>query len=578
MRTLTLFLLLFPLIFSAQKKEKIPFEVVVPNLPKKEFKKLDFPSYLNNENELGKATRELILQLNSLSYLLAELDSVVWKEEKYMAYFNPHKPFQWVALKSGNAESDVIHKTNYKEKLFTASKFKPKQIGNLFESIIQYYENHGFPFVSVGLDSVEFLENGIKASLNITKNKFYKIDSLIISGDAKVSESFIANYLSIKEGSAYNESEIKKIDTRIKNLPFVEAFKPAELIFTKEDCELTLFLKKKKASRFNGILGFQPDQNGKIRFTGDIELKLLNGFGHGEEIFFNWRNLSNQTQDLDVKFVYPYLLGTPLGFDYHLDLYKRDSSFLDVKNNIGFRYLFSANNYLKFVYTAESSNTLIKQTAFSSSLPELNDVKVNAYGLGVHLEKLDYKLNPRKGFSLDFFASTGFKKIILPTDTTLLENFKDIETNSTRYKAEVSADFFFPIYKRLIGNYGIRSAIIENSTIFKNELYRIGGFKTLRGFDEESIFASFYAVNTFELRFILEQNSYLFAFTDVGYWENNATALPATLHYQPTSFGGGIAFDSKVGIFSLTYAIGNEFNNTFLIRSAKIHFGFVNYF
>ena len=47
-------------------------------------------------------------------------------------------------------------------------------------------------------------------------------------------------------------------------------------------------------------------------------------------------------------------------------------------------------------------------------------------------------------------------------------------------------------------------------TMFQNELFRIGGLKTLRGFDEESIFASVYSIFTLEYRFILEQNSYYY--------------------------------------------------------------------
>ena len=45
------------------------------------------------------------------------------------------------------------------------------------------------------------------------------------------------------------------------------------------------------------------------------------------------------------------------------------------------------------------------------------------------------------------------------------------------------------------------------------------------------------------------------------------------LNDKPVSFGAGINIDTKAGILSLNYAIGNQFNNGFDSRSGKIHFG-----
>ena len=54
-----------------------------------------------------------------------------------------------------------------------------------------------------------------------------------------------------------------------------------------------------------------------------------------------------------------------------------------------------------------------------------------------------------------------------------------------------------------------------------------------------------------------------------------------TLVYRrdnPFSGGIGINFETKPGIFSISYALGAQENNPILFKTAKIHFGFVNYF
>ena len=123
---------------------------------------------------------------------------------------------------------------------------------------------------------------------------------------------------------------------------------------------------------------------------------------------------------------------------------------------------------------------------------------------------------------------------------------------------------------------GNKSGLMGGDNIFENELFRIGGLKTLRGFDEESIFASLYSIGTLEFRYLLEQNSYAYVFSDAAYIEAQSTT--DTRITQALGFGTGISFETRAGIFSINYALGKLPNNPVDLRGGKIHFGFVNLF
>ena len=115
-----------------------------------------------------------------------------------------------------------------------------------------------------------------------------------------------------------------------------------------------------------------------------------------------------------------------------------------------------------------------------------------------------------------------------------------------------------------------------NPEIFTNELYRIGGLKSLRGFDEESIYASAFSIGKLEYMYLLEQNSFLFAFFNGAWYENKNRS--GFISDQPIGFGAGIDFETKLGIMSVSYALGKQFDNPIYFRTGKIHFGIVNYF
>jgi hypothetical protein len=338
-----------------------------------------------------------------------------------------------------------------------------------------------------------------------------------------------------------------------------------------------LFLKKKQASKFNGILGVIPDEEtGKLRLTGDIKLNLINSFHNGEKINFNWRSIQENTQDLKFDVLYPFLVNTPFGLDYNFKLYKKDTTFIDVWHKIGLRYILKGNNYLSMFFHNKSSSLLSRSNYTTLTvLPSYADISSRLYGIGIHNSKLDYLLNPRKGYQITFTGSLGKKSIEKnpQIDETLYEN---INLNSTLYNADLNIEYYIPITKRSIIKLASKNGYTFNDNLFENELLRVGGLLTLRGFDEESIFASLYTIETIEYRYILEQNSYLYLFFDGAYYENDG--LDKFVSDRPYGFGLGMSFETKAGIFSISYALGKQFDNPLLFRSAKIHFGFVNFF
>jgi hemolysin activation/secretion protein len=111
--------------------------------------------------------------------------------------------------------------------------------------------------------------------------------------------------------------------------------------------------------------------------------------------------------------------------------------------------------------------------------------------------------------------------------------------------------------------------------IFQNEVFRFGGQNSLRGFNEEELYATVRSVLSVEYRFLLDRNSHVFAFFDQGFYENSATSY---YHDNPYGFGLGFSFGTNLGVFSISYALGKQFDNPILMRNGKIHFGYIAYF
>jgi hemolysin activation/secretion protein len=168
--------------------------------------------------------------------------------------------------------------------------------------------------------------------------------------------------------------------------------------------------------------------------------------------------------------------------------------------------------------------------------------------------------------------------LIDPSDSSFSFSslYDTVKLSSYEFKLNVTGAHYFPLGHATTLKFGFNGGIFQSPNNFLNELFLIGGYKLLRGFDEQSIYASKYAVGTMEYRYLIGQNSFLFSFLDYGWANNNVPGYNLNSTYM--GIGLGMAFETKAGIFNISYAVGKQGNNNLDFRQAKIHLGYANFF
>src|SRR5690606_13088444 len=191
--------------------------------------------------------------------------------------------------------------------------FNQQELELLFEKLLQVYENQGYPFATVGLDSVHIRDSLISARLVANLGNYIETEAIQTVGNVTLSDAFLQSYLGIKQRTPYNESAMRMADESLRKLPFLEVVKPAVINFTGNNATLNLFLNKKNANRFDGILGLSPNADGKMQLTGDMTLQLQNTFGSAEQLGVNFKGLAQQSRELNLHFALPFIFSTPVG-------------------------------------------------------------------------------------------------------------------------------------------------------------------------------------------------------------------------------------------------------------------------
>jgi len=525
-------------------------------------------------------------------YITAAVDSVGSDAGKKSVFIFLGDQYTWAGISTDSVEQSALDAVRFLSRNYNDKKMSMGSWQLLKERLLRYYANSGYPFAEVYLDSIQLLAHSVRAQLRVKKGLWYPIDSIRVLGKAKLSSHFLQRYLGISNGSAYNQTRLSDVDKRIKDLPYVNAVQPSDLTMLGQGAVLNLYLEPKKSSQVNFLIGFMPSsgEGKKMQITGDVNLDLKNMLGSGESILIKWQQLQVKSPRLNLGYNHPYILNSSFGLDFLFDLFKKDSSYLQLNAQLGADYLISSAQTAKIFVQWQNTGLLqggvdTNAIKISKQLPPNIDVKSTNLGLSYLLQKTNYRFNPRSGNELKIGGTVGIKRVSKNTDIISIKDplfnyetlYDSVKPRVYQLRAEISGAHYFPIGKLSVIKAAFQGALYLSPSIFRNDLFQIGGFKTLRGFDEESIYATRYGVATLEYRNLLSLNSYLFFFADLGVTKNKYQQV--NIGNRFLGLGLGLVYETKLGLLNVSYGMGMRNDLPFNIRKAsKLHFGYVNYF
>ncbi|HLX67745.1 MAG TPA: BamA/TamA family outer membrane protein, partial [Puia sp.] len=426
------------------------------------------------------------------------------------------------------------------------------------------------------------------------KGPLYKIDSIRVFGNAKISTEFLQRYLNIPNGSIYRKDRLQTITKKMLELPYVQEQQPWSLTMLAEGSVINLYLKPKKSSQIDALVGFLPSDNpalgNKVVVTGEATVNLKNTLGSGETMLLDWQQLQQGSPRLDIAYQQPFVFNSPMGLNTSFDLYKQDSTYININFVVGAQYTLSANQNGSVFLQLASSNLLNIDTLgiiATHTLPPEADISSTSLGVTYSFNNTNYRFNPRRGNEVNFLGSAGTKTVHKNSTIAGLQDPADsgfnfaslydtVKLHSFQFLMRLDAAHYFPIGRAATLKLGVSAGIYSSPNTYRNDLFMIGGYKLLRGFDEASILASRYAVGTLEYRYLTGLNSFLFTFVDVGWAMNKVYDYNLNSLYLGT--GVGMAFETKAGIFNLSLAVGRTSDLPFDFHETKIHLGYVSFF
>lgn len=527
----------------AQEKDSIKIRLISNNeIHQKALQKLKLNRLISNNLSQDSIIKTILPLLTKKGFYTFQIDSLIKKSNSLNIYLDLGPKISNVKIHLTNNQPSILKHINQKTTNNTLY-IKHSELHFFLKRLTEHLNNNGDPFSKTQIINPRIVNDILTAELSITNYILRKIDQVIVKGYNQFPKSHICNYLEVIN-KPFNNTILENVSKNIQKLNFVTEIKKPEVLFSKDSTILFLYLKKKKSNVADGLLNF-TSENKKLKFRGYLDLKLSNTFNKGEKININWNSFGNQKQNFNSSILIPYIYNTKFSIDIAFDLYKHDSTFTNNNFHFSGSYSFNSRNSLKLIYQNKNSTTQNNSTNIES-------YKKNHVGLGY-----SYISKHSSPIYIDFKLLVGKR------------SNQESNTNQSQFKITFSKEFklnkTIDLYAR-----NITSKLNSKNTL-ENELFRVGGPNSIRGFNYQSVFTESYSLINNELRFTLPNKSKIFSIHDIGIFNINKKN---SLLY---SLGIGYQIPTKNNLINISFSKGYS-NSTFVKNSQIISVNLLSFF
>ncbi len=504
--------------------------------------------YKNLEHNATKTLNRMVID----GYWMAAFSIDTNVTNKTLVFFEAGSKFKWTSLSLDEQSQWVLNKIR-KDPIHNDDPLE------WMDEILDYYENNGYPFASLSFDSMAINGGELSAKLSIDPGPPINFDSITVKGYNAIKRPLIKYQLGLALGQPYSEQDLLKATERIDRIEHISFTRPPQVLFSDKKTTLYLYVEEEKNNSFSGIAGLNNLPDGGFTVTGEADIRLLNSINQGEDFRLQWRRPGVEMQMLDVELIIPYPFHLPFGIDGKLNLFRQDSSFFNLESELGAQVFVNQDWRIRLFFESRLSSVLSQEEL---PIAGLGGFSSRYLQLGVRWDNTNHFLLPTKG--VRFTASGG-------------NGIRNSEGEPvSQWIGEANLRAFQPLFGRLGLFSHSQFATIYGGNLLANEVYRVGGINTMRGFNEQALFASTYAIQNIEFRYSLDRFSFIQVLADVGYFENTSSHLSG--QNWLFALGAGMSFQTGAGILNLIFAVGKTNDQPFDFQSANIHIGYISRF
>ena len=506
--------------------------------------------HLQKKDALDEIDR-ILQQVKKRGFFTARIDSISKTNKELIAYLDLGKKINEIIIVTKKDNTNGIIDSG-----IDSIKIKTREFSDLTNQLLEQIDRKGNSFSEITYVNPLLKNDTLFLEMKISNSSSRKIDKVITRGYEDFPKKFISKYFLIDKNTVFSKQKLNQVSALSNKLDFIKEKKVPEVLFKKDSTHLYLFLDKIGTSSFDGLVNFSSKENGKgLLLNGNLDLKLNNTFNTGEKFEIIWNKVSDEKTDFKINSYVPYILNSKFSTTLEFYLYRQDSTFINTNFELKTDYLINQKSHASILFNSKNSNYLL-----NISNNDLASYSNYFIGLGYELKKSSTSNLYKYKNGLNLNLTIGKRK----TDTESINQLK----------FHFSAFANVQINNRGYLNIKNESGLLTSKNYLLNELFRIGGANSIRGYNEQSIFTNGYSYSNIEFRYSLDTSSYLYSITDLGVYKENTTNKIKKL----LGIGAGYQFRINNNLVNLGYVISTNSSTNAKLNSSRLVVRWTSFF
>lgn len=506
--------------------------------------------HLQKKDALDEIER-ILQQVKKKGFFTVRIDSISKTNKELIAYLDLGKKINEIIIFTKKDNTNGIIDSG-----IDSIKIKTIEFSDFTNQLLEQIDRKGNSFSEITYVNPLLKNDTLFLEMKISNSSSRKIDKVITRGYEDFPKKFISKYFLIDKNTVFSKQKLNQVSALSNKLDFIKEKKVPEVLFKKDSTHLYLFLDKIGTSSFDGLVNFSSKENGKgLLLNGNLDLKLNNTFNTGEKFEIIWNKVSDEKTDFKINSYVPYILNSKFSTTLEFYLYRQDSTFINTNFELKTDYLINQKSHASILFNSKNSNYLL-------NIPNNDLASYSNYfiGLGYELKKSSTSNLYKYKNGLNLNLTIGKRK----TDTESINQLK----------FHFSAFANVQINNRGYLNIKNESGLLTSKNYLLNELFRIGGANSIRGYNEQSIFTNGYSYSNIEFRYSLDTSSYLYSITDLGVYKENTTNKIKKL----LGIGAGYQFRINNNLVNLGYVISTNSSTNAKLNSSRLVVRWTSFF
>jgi outer membrane protein assembly factor BamA len=409
--------------------------------------------------------------------------------------------------------------------------------------LVDFYNDSGFLFAQVQIDSIRSEDARIIAYLKIAEGRFSNPIEFLFKGNQNSSEKSLLRISQLSRYNTITPKILQQAEKRILKKSYIRNCQ----ILPLDNEKILIDIEEDKMTHFSGILGYNNNRKGDKKITGFLILEFLNLFGTDRSLGLTWQKLNPDRSYIKLAYHESGPWQIPLSGDFSISREEVDSTYIrsEIVSEI---FYYGINSKYGFNI---AHNTIYP----GSRRPEIvskNDI--TTVGIFWDYSSHFYEINPLTGNEIRLGLYNTF--------------FRNKEAKDTRQGSELFWQTYLNPFRKNVLAIAFNLKAVENKNLQDYELFRLGGIKNLRGYNQDQFQGQLIFWTNLEYRYLLSYNSRAFIFFDYGFVRNDQTDIGKLF-----SLGFGLRLKTRLGLLGIDYGVGYENGKFRNPLDGIVHFG-----